>query len=671
MLLRKFWYLVYFVFIIPIFSVETFLVPDNFTKEKLGKYIEVFEDKKSELKLEDLISNEEKFPFVHISDETPNLGFSDSTFWVRLKILGHTNQYKEYFIHISNHALENLDFYECSLKNFCSHIQTGQKFSSVKKSIFHRDFVFSTMLSKNEEKIFYIKVKTQSSIAIPIYLYETSNYYRSTIIEETFYGIYYGSMLALLLYNLFIFLSLRDSSYLTYVFYITSYIILQAAGSGHLGLYFFYDNPLVKKYALNFMIGLTVFFAVLFTKRFLKTHIYARTLNKILNLIMVLGILVCFYTLFIQKYRTHQISLILAIITGATILLTGIITFYRKYRPARYFLIAWGLFIVSIFITIFRILGFYPANTFNIYAVQIGSLVEALLLSFALADRINIIKKENQEAITRTILYQEQANAELEKKVELRTQEVKKYLDSIHKDLETAKSIQLNMLPKVPNKTSKFHILPEYIPLEEVGGDFYDIYFIDENRLRCFIADATGHGVQAALVTMSIKSEYDSIKNSITNPGLLLAELHSRFLDLYKNTNVYFTSAIIDIDLNTKILTHASAGHPTQYLLRDGKIIGLGKTGHIIGMIKGKSFDTIETELESGDTILLFTDGLYEEFNMEHEQFGDERLKKLVEANSKLDLNELIFSLLANLQNYLGDKKRQDDITVIGIKISI
>ncbi|MCB1179278.1 MAG: serine/threonine-protein phosphatase [Leptospiraceae bacterium] len=290
------------------------------------------------------------------------------------------------------------------------------------------------------------------------------------------------------------------------------------------------------------------------------------------------------------------------------------------------------------------------------------------MLAVSLSDKANVVKRESQEATIRTLKYQETAKHDLEKKVQERTEELNKYVNTLKKDLQMANSIQLNIIPKEFLFLNSFNVYSKYIPLDKVGGDFYDIFEFNQNKIRLFIADATGHGVQAALVTMSIKSEYDSLKSIILQPSELLEELNLRFKDIYKNIKVYFSAVVLDLDLLNNKLTYSSAGHPDQFLIREKEIIPLRRTNRIMGLSIASDFVDKEIDFYKEDKIILFTDGIFEQFNDSREQYGDVRLKEKVLANLNSSVQTIVSEILQDLEEFVGEKEKQDDITIIGVE---
>lgn len=257
-------------------------------------------------------------------------------------------------------------------------------------------------------------------------------------------------------------------------------------------------------------------------------------------------------------------------------------------------------------------------------------------------------------------------NAELEKKVELRTQELMQSLKIIRKDLLYSKKIQRSILPDHPNLPGILYAV-SYQPMDEVGGDFYDLFEIRPGVYRFFVADATGHGVQAALITMAIKSEYEHLKKTEKNPSNILKELNVVILEKFKT--LYLTCVVADINVNDYTLEYSSAGHPPQVLWRDGKADFLHKTGAILGLKKDFIYYSENVELKPEDRIFLFTDGVYEQFNSNKNEFGEERFLDSIHSSSLLNPEEQISKMQKDLNLFLQGAPIQDDFTLIAIEV--
>ncbi len=259
-------------------------------------------------------------------------------------------------------------------------------------------------------------------------------------------------------------------------------------------------------------------------------------------------------------------------------------------------------------------------------------------------------------------------NANLEETVKERTKELQSTLRDIKRDLVVAKGIQQSILPESFKGSKQVKFVTRYFPMQEVGGDFYDIETISENYIRVFIADAMGHGVQAALFTMAIKVEYDAIKKLLLTPDKLLSQLNTQFIKKFISTHAIFSCAILDIDLQKKRILYSAAGHPEQILINQTGITKLSKTGKIIGIDINATYRLIDLPFSKG-RIFLFTDGAYEQFNVTGEEYESDRLLRYLLENQNKDLEECINNLIQDINSFVIKSQIQDDIAIVAIEI--
>ncbi|PKL11349.1 MAG: guanylate cyclase, partial [Spirochaetae bacterium HGW-Spirochaetae-6] len=238
----------------------------------------------------------------------------------------------------------------------------------------------------------------------------------------------------------------------------------------------------------------------------------------------------------------------------------------------------------------------------------------------------------------------------------------------LFEDLQMAKLIQTNILSEEYKirKNLEFEVL--YEPMMEVGGDIYDIFELSHNYYRIFVADATGHGIQAALTTMIIKGEYDKIKKTEGLPYIILAIFNNIFTKKYLNLNVFFTCIVMDIDLNRNKILYSTAGQPDQYLLHQGKLEVIPGGGKMIGILENMKFLERETAFVPGDKLLLFSDGLFEQFSQGKEELGEGRFSQLVENRIQEKIGTLVPHLLEDVKDWIGGGEVNDDICVVGIE---
>lgn len=373
-----------------------------------------------------------------------------------------------------------------------------------------------------------------------------------------------------------------------------------------------------------------------------------------------------------MSIRKKSFYTLLMILTSLLLL-----AFYIKNSDQSIFSIV--IFIAVSVITI-GILIFITNASVNASLAQINAATQGLASGRAafyfprVSDRELVTFSQNYNAAAREII---ELRAELKKKVAERTEELGNAYDrlsdayeQIHSDLLLAKTIQESLLPGDLSGIEGVRIHVAYHPMGEVGGDFYDITEIRKGYVRIFLADAMGHGVRAALVTMIIKSEYDKVK-LVENPAVLLASMNDSFLNLYQSLNQYFTCAVADVDIVNNRLIYSSAGHTDQFHIHDNRIEVLPHMGKIIGIFRHSRYKTVERKFFPDDRLLLFTDGIFEQFNDREEAFGLQRVRHAIESMPDRSIEDIHDAVIADLQKFLGGEDKiakNDDILFIGLE---
>lgn len=239
----------------------------------------------------------------------------------------------------------------------------------------------------------------------------------------------------------------------------------------------------------------------------------------------------------------------------------------------------------------------------------------------------------------------------------------------LEKDLETARNIQNNLLPKKIPTLSNFEIAAYNKSARMVGGDYFDIIKLDENRILFAIADVSGKGVPAALLMANIQA----FLKSICKMNLSLDASTNLLNDLVaENTTMgsFITFFWGILDNQNKQLTYVNSGHNPPLLIRNNKIIKLKKGGMILGVMQTMIPYVSETiQLFENDSIILFTDGITEAMNLKWEEFSDERLETLVLQHSHLNASDLLSVIRKNVEDFTLSAEQSDDITSMVIKV--
>ena len=236
--------------------------------------------------------------------------------------------------------------------------------------------------------------------------------------------------------------------------------------------------------------------------------------------------------------------------------------------------------------------------------------------------------------------------------------------------LRTASAIQQHLLPQSEPQLAGFDISGLLESSMSISGDFYDFVPLGDNRLGIVIADVRGKGIPAALLMVMIRTSLRLVCREDISPSSVLKRVND--LLVIDTAPDFFATIVYGIlDPKSMTFTYSNAGHCYPMLLREEKIEELQTGGMILGCFGFAEFETETIELESGDKILFYTDGLTEaEFEAEGEFYGEERLEQVFKKNSNLPADELCRKIREDLFGFCGTNQQKDDITIVAIKAS-
>ncbi len=240
-------------------------------------------------------------------------------------------------------------------------------------------------------------------------------------------------------------------------------------------------------------------------------------------------------------------------------------------------------------------------------------------------------------------------------------------------DLDTARLIQLAILPQTLPVSSSCTVFPTYIPMTQIGGDFYTFHQVDDKHLGILVADISGHGIPAALLASMIKVAFNSLVAHADRPALLLESVNQALTG--QMDNEFITTAYLWFNFADMTLHHASAGHPAPILVRNGKADDKSfiAKGIPIGIYENTIYNNEIIEISHGDRIIIYTDGLTEVSNPRGELYGKERLLTGLTDNRHLPVEKISDHIIGKVSTWSGRGKSEsldDDVTVIVIDVS-
>jgi sigma-B regulation protein RsbU (phosphoserine phosphatase) len=248
----------------------------------------------------------------------------------------------------------------------------------------------------------------------------------------------------------------------------------------------------------------------------------------------------------------------------------------------------------------------------------------------------------------------------------------RKHLQAVQRDLSTAARIQQTILPQefppFPHR-SDFSIYAEMHPAKDIGGDFYDFFFVDETHLGFVIGDVSGKGITAAIYMAVARTMIKGIASQVLDPATCLAKVNSMLIP-ESDASMFVTVFYGVLDTNNGVIRYCNGGHNLPFVVRhDSTVCQLeDASGILLGKFDPFVFEAKEIQFAPGDRIVLYTDGVTEAANPSQEMYMEERLKKQLGSHRPENVNNVVRGLIVDVMQYMGKADQADDITVLSLE---
>ncbi len=344
--------------------------------------------------------------------------------WVKFTISNNSDKTLNKIIEYNNSLSTNVEFFDPN-KNY--QIQNdGLLFDKLDKKTINP--IFNINIEANQSYTYYLKASSYiTTLIIDLKLWDEDSFYKKEIKHQVILALFFGAMLILGIYNLFIYFFTRDISYLYYVFYIVGLIIHHLMYTGIANTYFLdYKSMITIVSFASLVVAIPVYALGLFTKSFLHTQKYPK-FNRVLNTFLILIPISIIFFLLTDDYEQYRNSL-----TMMFLVFLMIITVYaaiKKNKQAYFILFGWFIFLSSGMLMYLSSVGIFDISRYFPYLIEASFVIEAIIFSIALANRITNLQREKNEANQRLITQQKNETKRLSKEVALRTKDLKTALD--------------------------------------------------------------------------------------------------------------------------------------------------------------------------------------------------------------------------------------------------
>lgn len=241
-------------------------------------------------------------------------------------------------------------------------------------------------------------------------------------------------------------------------------------------------------------------------------------------------------------------------------------------------------------------------------------------------------------------------------------------LSGLHRELEVARTMQESLVPRTFPADPRFEACGSMTPAAQVGGDLYDLFALDENRIGVLIGDVSGKGIGAALYMAVARTVLRVTAGKGLGPRECLQEVNGYLCRERRTPATFLTCFYGILDLGTGRLTYCRAGHNPPYHL-NGSVQTLAEAGGLpLGIIAAAQHRNATVDLSPGDAVVLFTDGVTESMNPRRELYGEERLTATLSANAGVPVADLVRTVTSQASDFAAGLPAADDMTVLAFR---
>ncbi len=412
--------LLFFLFLIQTDLVQALDIVQQDDELSLGRHLDYLADPGSRLDLPQALAQSD---WQQGQRQDLNFGYTRSTYWFRLNLHNGDQQPLQRLLEIAYPVLNHVDVWILNRARVVSVYHMGDALPFAARPYQHRNFVIPLQLQAGQSLQVVLRIHTASAMQVPVTLWSEARFHQHDQTNLLLLGIYYGVVICMLIYNLFLFFSLRELSGLYYVVWVGGMLMFMMSLNGIAYQYLWPQASAWNNRALVFFLSLSVLFATLFTREFLQIARARQT--WMLRLLHQMALLSGLATLgaFVLPYRYGiHLSIGVAVIAIFSSFVAATLRWRDGFATARYYVFAWSFVMLGGAVMAANKLGLIERNLFTENATQVGSAMEVLLLSFALGERVNVERKLREQAQRDAFDAQRVANAQLEQQVELRTQ---------------------------------------------------------------------------------------------------------------------------------------------------------------------------------------------------------------------------------------------------------
>lgn len=559
-----------------------------------------------------------------------HVGYTESAWWIRLQLRAERNRPFSGTMVVASQGCDRVDVRLQSSTGSERMVVLGDSMPFYSREVDSRLHSLRIHMQPAETLDITLRYETTNGLRFPLMIYEEKAYERHIANERMLYGIYFGILIVMLLFNFALFLIVRDVVSVDYLIFLAAFALGVTSLTGFGYEYLWPEAVYWTQRSTPFFMNIALFAGIRFIQNYLDSVKYTRIVHRFLTTLSYGNLLLAAVSLgpFVREVSwLTQLSVLLSV---PAILYSSIQGLRQNLRTARYLMAAWILLLAGAFLYALVSTGLLPYNLITSNMLLLGSAADLLIFALALGDRYSQLRVTARE-------YEMQ--------------------------LEIARNLQKSLLPSIPESIGPTELQYAFRPMRLVGGDFLDIVET-KNGLGLFICDVSGHGIGASLLSSMVKMSLSGFWSDCADrPEEVIGRLYRSLTNKFGDQ--YLTACAVWIDRQSGLMRYARAGHEEPILLRaDGQISYLDAPGTILHTMFYVPATPAEVMLNQGDTLLLFTDGLTQAMNHQHVSFGEAELTSLLLENREEPLFVLCERIVKRLDSFI-DYDFVDDLALL------
>lgn len=364
--------------------------------ESLTSTIEILEDTSASLGIEAVSQPPANAAFVAATPKSANVGFSTSTWWVRFTLRNPAPEPRLVYVRQDYPLIDSISLHEPQAGGGWRVTATGDRTPFESRPVIHRDFLFPVSVPPQSENTYYLRYSSQGPVDINLSLLGPDELAESLTREQLAYGVYFGCVLMLLVWSGLVFVAVRDEAFLAYFAYVATFGIYMLVNTGFAFQYLWPGSPRWANTCLIVMLNAALIAALHFSITILRARDYTPRLFRVARAMQILAAFGVALAPFVG-YAGLVRATTLLIFTGVILMIAlGIVNVVSGSRPARFYVVAWGAFLVGSVIFLLKNYGAIPHTFMSQHSWQVGALVEMILLSMTLSSRMNELKHQSR-----------------------------------------------------------------------------------------------------------------------------------------------------------------------------------------------------------------------------------------------------------------------------------